>query len=105
MDSEFNKSPAETNRLDWPCAVTSCIKKAGEEARFSFAAKKGEKLVLEVQSASLGFPVDPWLKVESIKGDELAKNDDSGNADPKLEWTAPEDGVFAVAVGNLIHQS
>src|SRR5262249_56637105 len=66
--------------------------------------KKGEQFLLEVQSASLGFPLDAWLKIEDGKGQELAKNDDSGNADPKLEWTAPEEGAFVVAVGNVLHR-
>ncbi len=88
-----------------PFAVTGCIGNVGNEDRYSFTATKDEKLVIEVQSASLGFPLDAWLKIEDIAGKELAKNDDSsGAADPRLDWKAPEDGTFIVAIGSVLHR-
>lgn len=95
---------SESNGVAVPFAITGCIEKAGEEDRFRFAATKGEKFLIEVQSASLGFPLDAWLKVENPKAKELEKNDDRAGSDPKLEWTAPEDGPFVVAVGNVLHR-
>jgi len=105
MEHEPNDVASETNRLDVPFAITGCIEKTGDEDRFSFAAAKDEKFLIEVQSASLGFPLDAWLKVENSEGKELAKSDDSAGADPKLEWTAPKDGTFVAAVGNVLHRS
>ncbi|PYM15436.1 MAG: hypothetical protein DME18_04310 [Verrucomicrobia bacterium] len=99
-----NNSTNEATHLDVPCAVTGSIEKPGDEDRFTFAAKKDEKLLLELQSASLGFPLDARLKVEDANGKELAKKDDGVNADPALEWTAPEDGRFFAAVGNVLHR-
>jgi hypothetical protein len=84
--------------------VTGCIETLGDEDRFPFAAKKDERLVFEVQAASFGFPLDAWLKIEDAKGKELAKDDDSSNADPVLEWTSPEDGAFVAAVGSVLHR-
>jgi hypothetical protein len=104
MEREPNDVAAEANRLPVPCAVSGCVEKAGDQDRFSFAGNKGEKFLLEVQSAALGFPLDVQLGIEDLKGKELAKNDDSGGADPKLEWTAGEDGTFVAAVGNLLHR-
>jgi hypothetical protein len=104
MEEEPNDIAATANHIDVPCAITGCIEKIGDEDRFSFAANKGAKFLLEVQSAALGFPVDAWLKVEDLKGKELAKNDDSDGPDAKLEWTAPEDGTIVAAVGNVLHR-
>ena len=104
MEHEPNGVAAEANRLEVPGAVTGYIETAGDEDRFSFTAKKGGKFLLEVQSAGLGFPLDAWLRIENLEGKELAKNDDNGNADPKLEWTASEDGAFVAAVGNVLHR-
>lgn len=104
MEQEPSEAGSETPRLDVPSAITGCIEKTGDEDRFSFAAAKDEKFLLEVQSASLGFPLDAWLKVENAEGKELAKSDDSAGADPKLEWTATEDGVFVAAIGNVLHR-
>jgi len=104
MKKEPNNSTNDTTRLDVPSAVTGFIEKPGDEDRFAFDSKKGEKLLLEIQSASLGFPLDARLKIEDAKGKELAKKDDSVNADPALEWTAPEDGTFFAVVGNVLHR-
>ncbi len=104
MEREPNDGASESNRLDVPSAITGRIEKSGDEDRFRFAAAKDEKYLLDVQSASLGFPMDPWLRVENPKGAEMAKNDDSAGNDPKLEWTAPEDGTFVAAVGNVLHR-
>jgi hypothetical protein len=104
LEQEPNDVLSEGRPLEVPFAITGCIEKAGDEDRFSFAAMKEEKLLLEIQSASLGFPLDAWLKVENSEGKELAKSDDSGGADPRLEWTAKEDGALVVAVGNVLHR-
>jgi len=104
MEKEPNDSANEATRLDLPFAITGCIDKAGDQDRFTFAAKKGEKLLLQVQSASFGFALDAWLKIEDVKGKELAKSDDRVNADPVLEWSPEEDGVFVAAVGNVLNR-
>ena len=104
-EQERNGLVSGTNDLDAPFAITGCIEKAGDEDRFSFKAAKDQKFLIEVQSASLGFPLDAWLKVENARGKELARNDDSADADPRLEWTAPEDGTFVAAVGNVLQRS
>ena len=104
IETEPNNSTNDATHIEVPSAVTGSIQKPGDEDRFMFASKKGEKLLIEVQSASLGFPLDARLKVEDARGKELAKKDDSVNADPALEWTAPEDGTFFAVVGNVLHR-
>ena len=104
IEVEPNNSSAQANPLAVPGAVTGCISIAGDEDRFAFSAKKDEKLSLEIQSAAFGFPLDAWLKLEDANGKELASNDDSTGADPRLEWTAPADGTFFAVVGNLLHR-
>lgn len=87
-----------------PFAVTGQIAKAGARGDFTFTAEKGERLVLEVQSAALGFPLDAWLAVQDAAGKELARNDDGATADPLLEWTAPAAGTFRAVVGSVLHR-
>lgn len=102
---EPNDGYAETNCIAVPSAISGCLQKTGDEDRFAFSARKDEKFLLEVQSAALGFPLDAWLKVEDPKGKELARNDDSGGPDPKLEWIAGTNGMFVAAVGNVLQRS
>jgi len=84
--------------------VTGAIDRPGDEDRFAFTAKKGDKFLFEIQSAALGFPVDPRLRIEDARGKELAKSDDSGGPDPKLEWSASESGTFVAVVDNVLHR-
>jgi hypothetical protein len=104
LEQEPNDVASEARPLEVPFAITGCIGKVGDEDRFRFAAAKDEKLLIEIQSASLGFPLDAWLKVENSEGKELAKSDDSAGIDPKLEWTAGKDDTFIVVVGNVLHR-
>jgi hypothetical protein len=104
IEQEPNDIASETNRHPAPFAVTGCIGEPGDEDRFSFSATKDEKLVIAVQSASLGRPLDAWLRIEDEKGREKGKNDDSGGPDPKLEWTAPEDGTFVAVIGGVLQR-
>ncbi len=87
-----------------PFAVTGTIGTAGEEDSYRFSADQGQSLVLAVQSAALGFPLDAWLAVRDAAGRELARNDDGAGADPLLEWTAPKAGTYVAVVGSVLRR-
>ncbi|MBL9212032.1 MAG: PPC domain-containing protein [Opitutaceae bacterium] len=88
-----------------PFAVTGVIAQVGEKDRYAFSASKGEKLVFAIQSAALGLPLDAWLAIQNAAGKELVRNDDGPNADPFLEWTAPETGRFVAVVGSVLQRA
>jgi hypothetical protein len=105
LEDDLRARAAEQAAMAAPFAVTGCIAKIGEEDRFVFEATKGDKLVLAIQSASFGFPLDAWLAIQNSAGKELARADDGPNADPMLEWTAPETGSYAAVVGSVLHRA
>jgi hypothetical protein len=105
LEQDVMTRPADSPVPPPPFAITGCIEKIGEEDRFDFAATKGDKLVLEIRSASLGFPLDAWLAIQNSDGKELVRADDGPNADPLLEWTAPETGSYVAAVGSVLHRA
>lgn len=102
IESEPNDTRDQAGVISIPGAVSGDLNRPGDVDRFRFTAKKGEVLALEVQAARLGFPLDAWLKVEDAAGKELVRVDDTVGADPKLDWTAPQDGSFFAVVGNLV---
>ena len=104
VEVEPNDTAATAQALEIPSAVSGDLDRAGDEDRYRVSAKKGEALRLEVQAAGLGFPLDAWLKVEDATGKELVRNDDSGGADPVLDWTPPESAEYRVVVGNLLQR-
>lgn len=102
MESEPNDGVAQAEPTDIPGGRTGNLDREGDIDRFLIKARKDEKLVLSVQSAVLGFALDGWVRVEDATGKELARNDDATGSDPRLEWTAPADAPFIVAVGSLL---
>ncbi len=104
VEVEPNDTAATAQTLEIPSAVSGDLDRAGDEDRYRVSAKKGEALHLEVQAAGLGFPLDAWLKIEDATGKELVRNDDSGGADPVLDWTPPESAEYRVVVGNLLQR-
>ena len=95
-----------THCADALVVTNGIILSAEDEPRVSFVAKKDQSFELRVAAAALGSPLDAWLKIEDVKGKQLARNDDAeGSRDPSLEWKAPEDGTFTAAVGSLTHRA
>jgi len=107
-----------------PCEIFGQLQTPGDVDWFSFEAKKGEVLVMEVISERGGLPTDPTLRVERVtendKGDEtiaeITEQDDAGaniggpafatnTDDPLFRFAAPEDGTYRVAVRDLYRQS
>lgn len=86
-----------------PVAITGRIERPGEEDMFRFAAKKGDALTIAVTAAAIASPMDAVLCLQDDSGKELAVNDDSrGQAgDARLDWTAPDDGVYRAVVTDL----
>ena len=104
VEVEPNDTAATAQALEIPSAVSGDLDRAGDEDRYRVSARKGEALHLEVQAAGLCFPLDAWLKIEDATGKELVRNDDSGGADPVLDWTPPESAEYRVVVGNLLQR-
>ncbi|HXJ74002.1 MAG TPA: PPC domain-containing protein [Candidatus Dormibacteraeota bacterium] len=104
LEQEPNDEIGQARLLSVPGAVTGRNNRPGDVDRYRLSVKKGEELRFEVQSAALGFPLDAWLRVEDQDGKELKKGDDAGGADPRLDWSAPADGNFLLAVGNVLHR-
>lgn len=90
--------------LTVPGAVSGTLDPAGDVDRYAFVAGAGELWSITVQSASLGFPVDAWLRIEDAAGKELAKGEDSRTADPQIYWTAPAGTNFVAVIGGLGRQ-
>jgi hypothetical protein len=104
VEIEPNDLAATAQALGIPSAVSGDLNRSGDEDRYQISCQKGELLRLEVQAASLGFPLDAWLRIEDASGKELVRNDDAGGADPVLDWTSPETAEYRVVVGNLLQR-
>ena len=106
VEVEPNNTATNAQPVDAPCYVTGRIERPGDEDRFAFNAKKGEQFNFRVQGDTLGSQLDAWVRVEDATGKQLAFADDATTAvhDPVLNWTAPADGRYVVAIGDLFRK-
>jgi hypothetical protein len=98
--------PKRPQAVDFPCTITGRIGKPNEVDAFRFSAKKGQQLLFEVESRSLGYPLDAVLKLTDEAGKQLAMVDDppgnrEGARDPELQFVVPQDGKYTVELRDL----
>jgi hypothetical protein len=99
-DSEVPNTPVAL-----PLEIYGTISAAGEEDKIPFAGKKDQSIEARVEAASLGAPLDAWLKIVDTAGKEIARQDDAnGSADPRLEWKCTSDTNFFFVVGSTLNR-
>jgi len=98
-----SSSPDQPQAVELPVTVSGRLEAEDDSDAFAVMLKKDEKLLIEVESRSLGFPVDPQLVVLDDAGKAVAEQDDEGRSgrDPELAFTAPADGRFRIVVSDL----
>lgn len=104
VEREPNDRAADAQPMKLPGALTGCLQHGEDEDRYRVAARKGESWRWTVQAASLGFPVDAWVRIESTNGTVVARAEGVNGEDPELTWTPGADGLFDVVVGSLVHR-
>jgi len=73
----------------------------GKEDVFRFAAKKGQRVVVECFAQRLDSQLDANLTLAAADGRQLASNGDYAGRDPLVEFVAPADGDYLVTVNDL----
>jgi hypothetical protein len=86
-----------------PLTITGSIGEPREVDTFAFAAQKGQRLAIRLESQSLGFPLDASLEVLDAAGKSLKKADDAQREqyDPALDFDPPADGTYRVVVRDV----
>ncbi len=87
--------------LTMPVALSGRLGEINDTDAYRFEAKKGQVFTFEIQSRRIGSQADPVVRVIDEKGKRLAEQDDTFGKDPRLDWTSPAEGVFAVQVTDL----
>ncbi len=89
--------------LPGPCRIYGHIAKPREVDRFRVQLNAATTYVTSVQSRELGFELDSVVRVLSIDGKELARNDDSGKRllDAAAEFKTGEATEYMIEVSDL----
>lgn len=85
--------------LQIPQSVTGHLRRRAQIDRFRLELKKGDNLVVSVESTTLGLSVDPVLRLLNSTGIKIAEVDDSaGTRDAVLVHAISEDGEYLIEV-------
>jgi hypothetical protein len=104
-----DRSPSAT-AVSIPATVSGRIDHRNDVDHFTFTARRGERLAIDLRARRLASPLDAHLAVSDAAGKLLAENDDTvdpaeplvmHHADPRLIFTVPNDGKFIVAVRDV----
>lgn len=108
VDCPIHVAPSQTAEapasmvVTIPSSITGCLSEPNAEDTFVFKVKKGERLVASIESRSLGYPLDAMLRIHSIEGKQLTREDDTKTSrDPVMRWTAPEDGEYRIIISEV----
>jgi hypothetical protein len=88
--------------LSLPCALEGVLKSEAVDY-YSFTAKAGEQIPIEVVAHRLGSAMDPVVRVLEPSGRELTLGDDGsgGTRDTQMTFRCPADGPYILAVHDV----
>ena len=87
-----------------PIAFNGVLQTEGDIDFFSLKAVAGEHLRLEVFADRIGSPLDSLLQLFTAEGRLLARNDDHGSQDSRIELRMPETGVYSVVISDKLQR-
>ena len=116
VEKEPNNDRATAQRLPIPCDVTGSFSPVGDKDCYSFFAKKGEKLVIEIFGERQSGLIDPLVTGFDAKGKRIFTGDNgfgrnigqirytTNTRDVRWEFTPPADGEYTVQVRDHYYQ-
>jgi hypothetical protein len=100
VEQEPNNEPANANRLTVPGGITGRFLEKEDIDHFVFTAKKGQRYVIEAQTFEYGSPTFASLVLRNAMGSQVAAVIEPATT-PRIDFTAPADGDFILAVDHL----
>ncbi|HTU17367.1 MAG TPA: PPC domain-containing protein [Gemmataceae bacterium] len=102
-EKEPNNEAATAQAVAVNSAVNA-MSDGNNEDMFRFPAKKGQRVVIECQAGKLDSRMDATLTLSTADGKLLASNSDYYGRDPLIDFVAPHDGDYVVAVHDLSYR-
>lgn len=97
-ESEPNDAPEAAQELSLPVTVGGTVASKDDEDRFSFAATAGQRLLFSVTASRTGSPLDSYIRLFGPDGEQVADNDIANALDSLIDYTAPTDGTYTLAI-------
>ena len=102
-----NHSAASGQVVTIPSGISGCIESESDIDCYTFEAKKGDQIGVEVISRRAGSQLDPIVSILNPKESRLQENDDLSSGpissqDALIDlWQAPADGKYTIEIRDL----
>jgi hypothetical protein len=113
LDNGDNDTPERAQPVAVPCEIAGRVEKKRDRDWYSFAAKKGDVLSIDLYGDRLGSPLDLYavLKGSGAKGATIVELDDNpeavpnqffarGEDPPRYQFRVPADGTYLLQVSS-----
>jgi hypothetical protein len=99
LESEPNNDTTTATPFAAPLACNGVIDRPGDVDHFVFSARKGDRYEVKVFARALRSPLDAVLSITQRKGGAIGRSDDAnGSPDSALQFNAPADGEYVIAI-------
>jgi hypothetical protein len=112
-EREANDTAETAQPIALPTVVCGRFDRPGDSDWYTFKAKAGQTVAVDLLCERLGMPGDPVVILRNAKGEEVAAFDDHGtntealtqfNRDPLGTFGIPEDGSYHLLVQERTHR-
>jgi hypothetical protein len=103
IENEPNDTLDKAQHVSLPIVIEGRIDKATDVDYYVFAAKKGQRILIDCWAWRLDSLLDGTLLLLDAKGKELDSSGDYYGKDPFLDFVAPEDGEYVVKVWDFVY--
>jgi hypothetical protein len=91
--------------VELPVTISGRIERPGAVHVYQFRGRKGQRLDIQIEAASLGFPLEPILRLTDPAGKVLAQAQaNKPGTDPALAFVVSQDGAYRIEVRDLFDQ-
>lgn len=104
-ETEPNNLIDKANRVELPATVNGQINGGVDLDHFIFAAKKGQRIIVNAWAWRLDSKLDATLMIYDPAGREIAYNGDYYGKDAFIDFTAAEEGDYTVKIWDFIYSS
>ncbi len=102
---EPNNRPPQAVAMVVPGVARGVIAGMGDQDFFTFPARKGQPLEIEVFARrTLRSRLDPWLQIRDAQGKQVAANDDNAGPDSFIDFNPPADGDYRLLIRDHLKQ-
>jgi hypothetical protein len=103
VEKEPNNELGLAQRVTLPVVINGRIDTPTDVDHFVFAAKKGQRIIINCWAWRIDSQLDGTLMLYDSKGKELACSGDYYGKDPFLDFTALADGDYTVKIWDFVY--